>query len=110
MSGDTARLAVGSYFPDSRTWAILLDSSPSYYDLYTFQFVGFNLIEGEESTYVKGTSPSGSLPFVAYRIKSGALVAGQSAPGIVKSASSGSNVGSSASAGASDNAAEAAMR
>src|SRR5512135_1963253 len=59
MSGDTARLAVGSYFPDSRTWAILLDSSPSYYDLYTFQFVGFNLIEGEESTYVKGTSPSG---------------------------------------------------
>lgn len=108
MSGDSARPAVGSYFADAGTWAILLDASTSYYRFYTFRFVGFNLVEGNVSTYLKGTSPSGSLPFVAYRIKSGALVAGQLAPGIAKAAPSAGE--RSASAGVSDNSQEAALQ
>ena len=83
-SGDSSRIAVASYSAGLGKYAILLDSSTSYYDFYVFSFTGFNLIEGDDYTYLKGSSPTGSLPFVAHRVKSAALVAGANAPGILK--------------------------
>ena len=88
-SGDLSRSAVAAYIPASGQWAILLDSSTSFYTIYTFNFVGFNTIDGFESTYLKGTSPVGYLDFVAQRTKSGALVSGINAPGLSKSAPAG---------------------
>jgi hypothetical protein len=60
-TGDNARLAVGRYEPGLAMWTILLDSSASYYDYYTFRFVGVNYVEGLDYTYLKTALPSLSL-------------------------------------------------
>jgi hypothetical protein len=84
-SGNTSRLATGQYVPGLGKWTILLDSSPSYYEYFTLTFTGVNFVEGEASTYLKGSSPNGSLPTVGYRTESAQKAAGQNAPGSVQS-------------------------
>jgi hypothetical protein len=77
-------IAVGQYSPPLGQWAVLLDSSTSYYQFYTFTFDGFNLVEGNEYTYLKGSSPNGSLNAIGNRIKSAQAAAGGNAPGVTK--------------------------
>jgi len=83
-TGDTARPALGHYFPSLSQFAILLDSSTLYYDFYTFTFEGVNFVEGLDFTYLKTSTPSTSLPMVGYRTKSAQRVLGQNAPGSEK--------------------------
>jgi hypothetical protein len=80
-SGDPARLAHGNH---TETWGIVIDSSDSYYDFKTFEFVGFNLVEGTDFTYLKGSSPGAGLPMIGYRVKSAEAAAGLNAPGVSK--------------------------
>jgi hypothetical protein len=79
-SGSSSNLAVGSI--GSGGYSMLLDSSTSYYKFYTFSFYGHDVIRGSVYTYLKGSSPGGSLPFVAFRMKSASLVAFHNGPGI----------------------------
>jgi len=65
-------------------WVVLLDYSTNYYDLFLFEFAGFNRIEGTEYYYPKGEGPTSGVPFVGHRIKSGAAAAGADAPGTGK--------------------------
>ncbi|MGH8851087.1 MAG: hypothetical protein ACREYD_08840 [Casimicrobiaceae bacterium] len=81
MTGDTTRVAVGQF--NAGTWGVLLDSSPSYYTLYAFSYDGVNLVEGQSSVYLKGTSPTGSLPAVGFKTKSAQAAAGLDAPGTI---------------------------
>jgi|KBSMisStandDraft_5_1062788.scaffolds.fasta_scaffold03142_7 hypothetical protein len=85
MTGESgaSNLAVGNYAPSLGQWTVLLDSSPSYYQFYTFAFEGFNLVEGSEYTYLKGASPTSSLPVIGNRIKSAQAAAGGNAPGVI---------------------------
>ncbi len=78
-------MALGYFDPSTRLWGILLDSSTSYYRFYTFTYTGLNRIEGNEYLYLK-TSTSLGTPeyFIGHRIKSGAALAGKSAPGTGK--------------------------
>ena len=85
-SGSPSNVAVGHYAPSLGKWTILEDSSTSYYDYFTFFFEGLNFVEGDDYTYLKGSSPSGSLPMVGTRTKSAQAAAGQDAPGSTKSA------------------------
>jgi hypothetical protein len=75
-------MAVGQYSSALGQWAVLLDSSPSYWEFYTFTFEGFNLVEGSQSTYLKGSLPNGSLNTIGNRIKSAQAAAGGDAPGV----------------------------
>jgi hypothetical protein len=81
-SGDPARHALGNY--SSNQWHILMDSSDSYYNFKTFVFDGFNLVEGSDYTYLKGSSPGAGFPMIGYRIKSAEAAAGLNAPGVSK--------------------------
>ena len=74
--------AVGFYSPADGVWGVLLDSSPSYYEFFTFTFEGLNLVEGTEVTYLKGTTPSGSLNTIGHRTKSAQAALGEDAPGV----------------------------
>ena len=84
-TGDNARLAIGRYEAGLGMWTILLDSSTSYYDYFTFRFEGVNFIEGLDYTFLKTALPGLSLPMVGYRTKSAQRAAGQNAPGSEKS-------------------------
>jgi hypothetical protein len=90
-TGDTTRIAVGSYVPGLQKWTVLLDTSTSYYDYYTFVFDGLNLIEGDDYTYLKTSMPSGSLPMVGFRTKSAQAAAGSNAPGTIRAQMAESN-------------------
>jgi hypothetical protein len=85
-TGDTgvSNMALGQYSPSLNKWIVLLDASTSYYDFFTFTFEGLNLMEGDEFTYLKGTSPAGSLGAIGNRIKSAQAAAGLNAPGVTK--------------------------
>ena len=79
--------AVGSWNAGKGTFAILLDSSTSYYTLYVFGMNGLNRAEGFSWTFKKEASPTGSgTYFLAHRTKSGARVQGANAPGVAKGA------------------------
>ncbi|HEY8622271.1 MAG TPA: hypothetical protein VIM74_00270 [Casimicrobiaceae bacterium] len=93
-------LAVGQYSPALNKWTVLLDSSTSYYQFYSFVFEGLNLAEGDESTYLKGTSPSGSLNTIGNRIKSAQAAAGANAPGVTKASMHPGTVGTDSYAAA----------
>jgi hypothetical protein len=84
-SGSPSNVAVGHYAPSLNKWTILEDSSTNYYDYFTFIFAGVNFLEGDDFTYLKGSSPGGSLPMVGTRTKSAQAAAGQDAPGTTKS-------------------------
>jgi hypothetical protein len=75
-------LAVGYYSPANGVWGVLLDSSTSYYEFFMFTFTGLNLVEGTSSTYLKGSSPTGSLNTIGHRIRSAEAAAGGDAPGV----------------------------
>jgi len=79
-----SNIAVGHFDPAVGTWGILLDSSTSYYNLFTFTFAAFDRIEGTSYAFLKTDSPTSGLAFVAQRIKTGAAAAGQNAPGTGK--------------------------
>ena len=104
-TGDIARVAVGSLTPAG--WGILFDSSPSYYTLFVFSFAGLNTIAGDAAVYLKGTQPTGSLPFIANRIRSAAAAQGGNAPGFTPRALVVSPA--SAASSAADEARSAAM-
>jgi hypothetical protein len=86
MTGEfgTSNAAVGFYDVDTGKWAILLDSSPSYYSLFVLDFAAFNRLEGDVYTYLKGSDPTTSLPVIGNRIRSAIAAAGGSAPGTDK--------------------------
>jgi hypothetical protein len=76
--------AVGMYMPSLSTWTVLLDTSPSYYAYYLFNFEGDNLVEGCEFTYLKGSPlPNSCSYFVGHRIKSAQAVLDGNGPGVV---------------------------
>ena len=79
-TGDPARVAVGNHTTSG--WAILIDSSPAYFTVYSFDFTGLDSIAGDEATFLKGTVPTATLPFLANRVTSAAAAAGASAPGV----------------------------
>jgi hypothetical protein len=81
----TSRIVIGQYSAQLGKWGILFDSSDPYYNLYTFTFEGVNYVEGSNYIYLKGASPSGSLPMLGHRTKSAQKAAGQNAPGSEKS-------------------------
>jgi hypothetical protein len=79
--------AVGKWDANNKVFAILLDSSTSYYTFYIFSMNGLNRAEGLTWTYKKAESPTGSgTYFVGNRTKSGARVQGYNAPGVAKGA------------------------
>jgi hypothetical protein len=80
-TGDSARTVVGAFIASSGEWGFLVDSSTSYYTIYSFNFIGFNLLQGVSSTFPKGSNPTGTLDSFAHRITSGAAASGQNAPG-----------------------------
>jgi hypothetical protein len=82
----SVHVAIGYYDAANHHWGILVDSSNSYYNLYTFQLTDFNRIEGNNYTYMKSSAPSGYLPFVGYRMKSASAAAGAPGPETGKSA------------------------
>jgi hypothetical protein len=86
-------LALGNFAPSLGKWTILIDSATSYWDFYTFVFDGLNLTEGDDYTYLKGSSPSGSLSVIGNRIRSAQAAAGGNAPGVTKSSVRPSTVG-----------------
>ncbi len=77
-------VAVATYSQSLGLWTVLLDSSTSYWDYYTFRFSGVNLVEGTSSVYPKGSLPTSSLNMVGNRIRSAQAVAGENAPGVDK--------------------------
>lgn len=79
--GDSSDIALCSYDASTRSWSILLDSSASYYQFFSFKFTGFNSIEGSHWTILKGSTLSGSgTNFVAYRTASKSAVQGLGGP------------------------------
>jgi len=86
-TGSTSNVAAGIYDSTYDDFAILMDSSSSYYRLYLFRLNTFNRAEGQLWVYLKTDTPSGSgLYFVAHRTKSAALLQTGNGPGIGKSA------------------------
>jgi len=81
----TQNLAVGNFGSGVSQFAILLDSSTSYYNFFVFSFTGLNLIEGTSYVYLKGSNPTSGLYFVGHRIKSAQAAAGGNRPGTGKS-------------------------
>lgn len=70
-SGASSRPASVLYDPSLKLWAMLIDSSSSYYDYYEFNTTGYNRVEGWSWTFVKSASPTGSgLFFLGHRTMS----------------------------------------
>jgi len=88
-SGDPTRVAVGSFTPSG--WAILIDSSTLYYEIFTFTFTGLNSINGDSAAFLKTSLPTSTLPFIANRVGSAAAAAGLPAPGLAPRAGSATN-------------------
>jgi hypothetical protein len=85
LTGDSSRLAVGLYEPNTGRFSVLLDSSTSFYKFYIFTMNTFNRVEGQEWTYNKNSSPTGSgTYYVAHRTKSWARVRTGFGPGVGK--------------------------
>jgi hypothetical protein len=81
----STRVALGRFDPAAGQWLILVDSSTSYYSAYAFSMTALNRIEGQNWTYLKTSSVSGSgLYFLAHRTKSRARLNGFNAPGVAK--------------------------
>jgi len=81
---ESTNLAIGRFVPNLQRWTVLIDSSPSYYQYYVFDFAGFNFTEGDESTYLKTESPNGTLNVIGTRVKSAQAATGANAPGTQK--------------------------
>ena len=93
-------LAVGQYSAELGMWTVLLDSSPSYYEFFTFHFDGTNLVEGLSYTFLKISSPASGSDTIGNRIRSAQAAAGGDAPGVI-----GQRVRAAALAGTDDYAA-----
>jgi hypothetical protein len=84
-TGAASNVAIARF--DGSTWYILLDTSPSYYDFYSFGFSGLNTMEGRVWTFLKGSSlQGGGLPFIGQRSGSYNSVANGTGPSLQKSA------------------------
>jgi hypothetical protein len=79
-------IAIGYRDPDSGYWAILLDSSTSYFRLYVMDFEAFDRLEGESFLYLKTSAPDVGVASIGHRIKSASAAAGGNAPGTDKRA------------------------
>lgn len=90
VTGGTNHVAVGTYSSNGGAFAILVDSSSSYYSLYLFPMNTFNRVEGLEWTYLKSGTPTGNgTYFLAHRTKSYTRVRGLNGPGVSKVAVAG---------------------
>lgn len=70
------------------SWYILLDTSPAYFDFYSFHFSGLNTMEGRVWTFPKtGTMSGGGNAFVGLRTGSATSVATGTGPSLQKLAS-----------------------
>ncbi|MEO8653053.1 MAG: hypothetical protein ABI409_02910 [Ramlibacter sp.] len=70
------------------TWYILVDTSPGFYDFYSFRFSGLNTMEGRVWTFPKtGAISGGGNLFVGLRTGSATSVATSSGPTLQKLAS-----------------------
>jgi hypothetical protein len=68
------RIAVARFEPGNNRFAILLDSSPSYYQFYLFDMTK-DRMEGRNWTFRKEDEPSGSgLSFIGHRVASRSYV------------------------------------
>ncbi len=87
-TGSSASIAIGTWDSVLAKFAILLDSSTSYYRLYVFTLNTLNRAEGLFWLYRKTSSPTGpGTYFVAHRTKSLARLQTGVGPGISKVAS-----------------------
>lgn len=69
----------------SGTHQLLLDSSTSYYQFYSFSFYSQNVLRGRNWIFEKTKEPSGSgVPFVAFRMKSRTAAKNLSGPAITE--------------------------
>lgn len=85
-TGAASNLAMARKASDG-SWYILLDTSPSYYDFYSFRFSGLNTMEGRAWTFLKGSSNEGAgTPFIGQRSGSFNSVANGTGPSLQKSA------------------------
>ncbi len=72
--GSSDRLAIARYEQSNDQFAILVDSSPSYYQFYLFDMTK-DRMEGRSWTYNKDDDPSGSgLRFIGHRVASPSYV------------------------------------
>jgi hypothetical protein len=72
--GSSAAVAIARYEQSNDQFAILVDSSPSYYQFYLFDMTK-DRMEGRSWTYLKDDDPSGSgLRFIGHRIASRSFV------------------------------------
>ena len=79
-SGSAGATAIA--FQQDGVWYLLISSSTSYYQFYSFSFTGLNAIEGTTWTYLKTSQLSGSgTPFIAFRSQSASLVSTGVGPG-----------------------------
>lgn len=63
-------------------WYLVISTSSTYYQGYSFSFTGLNSIEGTTWVYPKTSSPSGAgSPFIAYRSQSASFVKTGAGPG-----------------------------
>jgi hypothetical protein len=67
-TGDTDRVALASWNPSTQRITVLLDTSTSFYEIWSFKYIGFNRLEGEWDIYSKGDSPSYWSPSLATRL------------------------------------------
>ncbi len=80
-SGSTGATAVA--FQQDGVWYMLISTSTSYYQFYSFTFTGLNSIEGTTWTYLKTSTLSGpGTPFIAFRSQSASYVKTGVGPGV----------------------------
>ena len=83
-TGSTSNWAIARQETDG-SWYILLDTSPGYYDFYSFRFSGLNTMEGRVWTFPKTGSILGAgNPFIGLRTGSATSVATGSGPSLQK--------------------------
>lgn len=80
-SGNTGATAVA--FQQAGGWYMMIDTSTSYYQFYSFSFTGLNAIEGTTWTFLKTSKLSGpGTPFIAFRSQSASFVKTGVGPGV----------------------------
>lgn len=85
-SGSPSNAALARQETDG-SWSLILDSSSSYYQFYSFRFSGLNTMEGTSWTFLKTENLSGTgLPFIALRSGSASSVISGTGPSLQKSA------------------------
>ncbi len=83
-TGSASNAAIARQEADG-SWYILLDTSPTYYDFYSFRFSGLNTLEGRVWTFPKaGSMSGGGNAFVGLRTGSATSVATGSGPSLQK--------------------------